>query len=215
MQVQCVELIASHFGYESLQLVERNERTCRVNHQFAHMSARCILDGELRNGVDTLLVARTEQNLVESHQSPEHATRSLTLDVHALGIYSKSVCFVVVERLVDVENELQSALTAVHDVANTVSEHLAGTLHFVVQHSSVTVHMCNNDVPGGMHIERLGTLLNGQSLRHWGEAQCRVAHFLSHLRLGIESAPSGSLHVSLLRTLRNDELHAARLNAVE
>ena len=215
MQVQGVELVASHFGDESLQLVERNECTCRVNHQFAHMSAGSILDGELRNSVDTLLVARTEQNLVESHQSPEHAARSLALDVHALGIDSKSVCFVIVESRVEGEYELYATLTAVHDVANTVSEHLAGTLHFVVQHSSVTVHMCYKDVPGGMHIECLGTLLNGQSLRHWDETEHRVAHFLSHLRLGIESAPSGSLHVSLLRTLRNDELHAARLNAVE
>ena len=101
MQVKSVELVASHFGDESLQLIERNECTGRVDHQFTYMSAWSVLDGELRNGINTLLIARTKKNLVESHQSPEYTARSLTLDVHTLRVYSNSVSLVVVERMVE------------------------------------------------------------------------------------------------------------------
>ena len=213
MQVQSVELVASHFGDESLQLVKRNECTGWVDHQFTYVSARSVLDGELRNGVDTLLIARTKKNLVESHQSPEHAARSLALDVHALRVYSKSVSLVVVERRVEGENKLQATLTTVHDVADTTSKHLASTLHLIVQY--IIILLVKQYIPGCLHVQRLSTLLNGQGLRHWGEAQRRIAHFLCHLRLGIEAAPACCLHISLLAALRNDELNAAWLYTIE
>ena len=215
MQVQSVELIASHLRDESLEFVEGDKGAGRVDHQLAYMSARSVLNGELRNSIYTLLVARTTQNLVESHQSPEHATWCLALDIDALGIHSKRVSLVVVERSVDVECKLQATLTAVHDIADAIREHLASLLNLIVKHSSGTVHVRHNDVPSSMHVDILGTLLYGEQLRHRSQALCRVAHLTSHLRLSIESAPACSLHISLLAALRNDKLYAARSDAIE
>ena len=96
------------------------------------MSTGRIFDGKLRDGVNTFLVARAAQNLVESHQSPEHTAGSLTLDAHALRVDDHGVSLVIGKCRVDIKEELQATLTAVHYVVDAVAEHFAGTLHLII-----------------------------------------------------------------------------------
>ena len=215
MQVDGIELIAGHLGDKRLELVYRYERTGRVYHQLAYVSTGRILDGELRDGVNTFLVARAAQNLVESHQSPEHTAGSLTLDAHALRVDDHGVSLVIGKCRVDTEHEPYTALTAVHYIANTVAEHLASPLFLIVQSICIVISSCHHDVPCCMHIEGLRPLLDTQLLRHGDETLPRVTYLAGKPRLGIETAPASRLHISLLAALGHHELHAARHDAVE
>ena len=213
VQVQSVELVARHLGDKRLQFLQGDECAGGVHHQLTHMRTRRILDGEVRNGVHTRLRTRSQQYLVERHQTPEHATRRLTLDAHPVGIHIDRVCLVVVECGVEREHHLNAALTTVHNVSDAFAEHVARLLHLVGQ--LLAIALLRIHVPRRLHVERLSPLHQAHLLRHGHQALCGVAHLPSPFLRCVEAAPSGSLPIRLLATLRYDELHASRLHTVE
>ena len=178
------------------------------------MSARSVFNSKVRNSIYAFLYSRTTQYLVESHQSPEHSACGLTINGHTLCIYCHGVSFIVAKRRVDAEHKLYATLTAVHDVANAIIEHLASLLHLVVQYRACTIIVRNNDIPCCLHIQRL-SLLNIHLLRHRSYALHRVANLFCIFRLCIETAPACSLHISLFATFRNYQVNATSYYSIK
>ena len=208
MEVHGVELIARHLGHERLQILERYERACRVNHQFANVRARFVADEQRRDGVGTLRSAVAAQQLVERHERVEHAARCLALRRYALGVYSERVRLVVAERVVDRQRNLCAALTTVHDVADALCEH-ASSLCCLVRES-----VGSYDVPRGLHL-KVGALQHLQFYGERHEAVLRLAHLIRLLSVAEEEAPARSLAVEFFAALRHDELHVMAVETVE
>ena len=178
------------------------------------MSARSVLYSKVWNSIYAFLHTRTTQYLVESHQSPEHSACGLTINGHTLCIYCHGVSFIIAKRRVDAKHKLYATLTAVHDVANAIIEHLACLLHLVVQYRASTIIVRNNDIPCCLHIQRL-SLLHIHLLRHRSYALHRVAHLFCIFRLCIETAPASSLHISFFATLWYYQMHATSCYAIK
>ena len=209
MEMKHIQFIAGHLRNKSLQILVWNEDTARIHHQLSHMGARLVFQCQLWDGIATYLRGIATEQLVESHQTVEDTSSSLTLDYNSLLLHIQGISLIVSQRLI--QGKRHSELSALFQI-------LMLLLYSLLQDSLgmfllIGKTIGSYDFPVSCHLQRCRLGIYFQVHRGRNQTSLRIADCSRLFHLTEEVVPSRSLAIEFFATSWHHQFHASHIHA--
>ena len=201
VKVNGIVLVTGHFGHECLQLIKGYEGAAWIEHQFAYVGARLVGYAQLRNALAAGRCAVATQQLVESHQAIEHATRRAPLNGHSLFADYKRVSLIVCQTCV--YTQCEGGLAGYNRVLNLWQAFAQQALGL---HAFVGQPIGCHHLPQAVHAEGV-TASHFKMGGHWHKCFGRVAQAVVIVGGAEETVPALGAPVFHFAATRHNELH--------
>ena len=208
MEMKHIQFIAGHLRNKSLQILVWNEDAARIHHQFSHMGARLVFQSQLRDGITTYLRGVATEQLVESHQTIEDTSSSLTLDNYSLLLHIKGISLIVCQCLI--QGKRHSELSAFFQILMLLYPLLQDSLGMFLL---IGKPIGSNDFPVSCHLQRCCLGIYFQVHRSRNQTSLRIADSSRLFHLTEEVIPSRSLAIEFFATSWHHQFHASHIHA--
>ena len=172
------------------------------------MGARLVFQCQLRDSIATYLRGIATEQLVESHQTVEDTSSSLTLDHNSLLLHIQGISLIVSQRLI--QGKRHSELSALFQILmlllNSLLQDSLGM--FLLIGKTIGCY----DFPVSCHLQRCRLGIHLQVHRSRNQTSLRVADFSRLFYLTEEVVPSRSLAIEFLATSWHHQFNATHIH---
>ena len=170
------------------------------------MGARLVFQSQLRDGITTYLRGVATEQLVESHQTIENTSSSLTLDYYSLLLHIQGISLIVCQCLV--QGKRHSELFAFFQILMLLYPLLQDSLGMLLL---IGKPISSNDFPVSSHLQRCCLGIYFQVHRSRNQTSLRIADFSRLLHLTEEVVPSRRLAIEFLATSWHHQFNASHI----